>query len=164
AIRVKFSMHPGVVSGTRLRMRGQGEAASSHREQTGDLYIELQVEMHPWFERDGPDLLMALPLSYADLALGASVEIPHIDADKLRIKVPPGSKPGETITIMGRGLPRPKANSMRGSVTVVLKLEVPRKSTRSMRKRLNVMREEMEGELDDLEVRIKNEARSRRMG
>ncbi len=164
AIRVKFSVHPGIVSGTRLRMRGQGEAASSHREQTGDLYIELQVETHPWFERDGPDLLMALPLSYADLALGTSVEIPHIDADNLRIKVPPGSKPGETITITGRGLPRPKANSMRGSVTAVLKLEVPRKSTRSMRKRLIEIRDEMEGELDDLEDRIKKEARSRRMG
>ena len=164
AIRVKFSVHPGVVSGTRLRMRGQGEAATSHREQTGDLYIELEVEPHPWFERDGPDLLMALPLSYADLALGTSVEIPHIDAENLRIKVPPGSKPGETITILGRGLPRPKSNSMRGSVTAVLKLEVPRKTSRSMRKRLNEMRDDMESELDGLEERIKKEAMSRRRG
>ena len=164
AIRVKFAVHPGVGSGTRLRMRGQGEAASNSRGQAGDLYIELEVTPHPWFERDGPDLLMALPLSYADLALGASIEIPHIDADDLRIKVPPGSKPGETITISGKGLPRPRANSRRGSVTVVLKLEVPRKASRTMRKRLNEMREEMEGELDGLEDRIKKEATTRRRG
>jgi molecular chaperone DnaJ len=145
-------------------MRGQGEAASNSRGQAGDLYIELEVTPHPWFERDGPDLLMALPLSYADLALGTSIEIPHIDADDLRIKVPPGSKPGETITISGKGLPRPRANSRRGSVTVVLKLEVPRKASRTMRKRLNEMREEMEGELDGLEDRIKKEATSRRRG
>ena len=163
-LRVKFSVHPGVGSGTRLRMRGQGEAASSNRGQAGDLYIELEVEPHHWFERDGPDLLMALPLSYADLALGTSIEIPHIDSDDLRIKVPPGSKPGETITISGRGLPRPRANSRRGSVTVVLKLEVPRKASRTMRKRLNEMRDDMESELDGLEDRIKKEAMSRRRG
>ncbi len=163
-LRVKFSVHPGVGSGTRLRMRGQGEAASSNRGQAGDLYIELEVEPHHWFERDGPDLLMALPLSYADLALGTSIEIPHIDSDVLRIKVPPGSKPGETITISGRGLPRPRANSRRGSVTVVLKLEVPRKASRTMRKRLNEMRDDMESELDGLEDRIKKEAMSRRRG
>jgi molecular chaperone DnaJ len=145
-------------------MRGQGEAASSNRGHTGDLYIELEVGTHPWFERDGSDLLMALPLSYADLALGTSIEIPHIDADDLRIKVPSGSKPGETITISGRGLPRPRANSRRGSVTVVLKLEVPRKTSRTMRKRLNEMRDDMEDELDVLEDRIKKEAMSRRRG
>jgi molecular chaperone DnaJ len=143
-------------------MRGQGEAASSNRGQAGDLYIELEVEPHHWFERDGSDLLMALPLSYADLALGTSIEIQHMDADDLRIKVPPGSKPGETITISGRGLPRPRANSRRGSVTVVLKLEVPRKPSRTMRKRLNEMRDDMESELDGLEDRIKKEAVSRR--
>ena len=51
----------------------------------GDLYVELNLEPHPWFERDGQDLLMALPLSYADLSLGIEIEIPHIDSKNLKI-------------------------------------------------------------------------------
>ena len=50
---------------------GTGEA--------GDLFIELEVEPHPWFERSGSDLIMSLPLGYADLLLGTSVELEHID-------------------------------------------------------------------------------------
>ena len=53
-------------------------------------------------KRDGADLLMALPLNFADLTLGATIEIPHIDSDDLRIAIPPGSNPGETISIPGR--------------------------------------------------------------
>ncbi|MEE2625055.1 MAG: J domain-containing protein [Candidatus Thermoplasmatota archaeon] len=164
AIRVKFSVHPGVDTGTRLRMKGQGEAASSLNGQSGDLYIELEVDSHQWFERDGSDLLMALPLSFADLTLGTTVEIAHIDSKSLQFKVPSGSSPGETITILGRGLPSSRGGSRRGSVTAVLKLEVPRNLPRAIRKKIVDMRDELEGELKPLEDRIRNEARSRRSG
>ena len=162
SIKVKFGVSPGVRSGTRLRMRGQGEAAPSLNGNPGDLYIELEVEPHPWFERDGSDLLMALPLSFADLSLGTTIEIPHIDAKSLRIKVPQGSTPGETIPIRDRGLPRSRGRSGRGTVTAVLKLEVPRKPSRSMLKKIKEIRDEMEGELKPLEDRIRDEAKTRR--
>ena len=109
SIKVKFSIRPGISTGSRLRMRGQGEASTSMNGSPGDLYIEIDVETHPWFERDGTDLLMALPLSYADLLLGTRVELPHVDHEALNIKVPAGSIPGETITIHGRGLPNPRS-------------------------------------------------------
>ena len=162
SIKVKFSMHPGVSSGTRLRMRGQGEASSSLNGEPGDLFIEIELEPHPWFERDGSDLLMALPLSFADLSLGTTVEIEHLDEENLEIKIPAGSSPGETVTIRGRGLPRSMQGSSRGSVTAVLKLLLPRKSSRSMRKKIAELREDMEKELPPLEERIRNEAESRR--
>ncbi len=159
---VKFSVHPGIISGTRLRMRGQGEAPNSFSGSPGDLFIEIDVEPHPWFERDGPDLLMALPLSFADLLLGTIVEISHLDSEPLRIKVPPGSRPGETISILGRGLPSSSQSSRRGNVTAVLKLEVPKKTSRSIRKKIKELREEMEGELLPVEDRMSNEANFRR--
>jgi molecular chaperone DnaJ len=162
SIKVKFSISPGVRTGSRLRMRGQGEASSSMNGVPGDLYIEIELENHPWFERDGNDLLMALPLSYADLLLGTNVAIPHIDATDLKIKVPAGSSPGETLTIPGRGLPNPRNPKRRGSVTAVLKLEMPKKASRSSRKAISDFREDMESELPELEDRIRHEADVRR--
>ena len=162
SIRVKFFVTPGIVSGNRLRMREQGEASSSLNGPPGDLYIEIEVEPHPWFERDGPDLLMALPLSFADLTLGTTVEIPHIDSEPLLIKVPPSSNPGETISISGRGLPRNHLRPNRGSVTVVLRLQSPKKPSRKLKKKIDEIRAELEDSIPPIEDRIKDEARLRR--
>jgi len=162
SMRVKFSVSPGISAGTRLRMRGQGEAAHSMNGTSGDLFIEIDVERHPWFERDGSDLLMALPLSYADLSLGVKIEIPHIDSNKLLIKVPPGSNPGETITIRGRGLPHSRNTSVRGSVTVVLRLILPPNETRSLKNKIKEIRDELDSLLPPIEERILEEAKSRR--
>ena len=162
SIQVKFSVTPGIVSGNRLRMRGQGEAPNSLNGRPGDLYIEIEVQNHQWFERDGADLLMALPLSFADLTLGTTVEIPHIDSENLRIKVPPSSNPGETITIHGRGLPLNANTSRRGSVTVVLRLQSPKKATRSLKNKIKEIRAELEDSIPPIEERIREEANSRR--
>jgi len=160
--RVKFSIKPGITSGNRLRMRGQGEASTSLNGSPGDLYIEIDVEPHPWFERDGSDLLMALPLNFADLTLGTTIEIPHIDSDNLRIKVPPGSNPGETISIPGRGLPYSNRRARRGSVTVVLRLQAPTKTSRKLKKKIEEIRVELENNIPTVEERIRDEAKSRR--
>ena len=154
----------GISSGTRLRMRGHGEAPKGNRGDSGDLYIQIEVDSHPWFERDGPDLLMALPLGYVDLVLGTDIEIPHIDGKPLTIKVPAGSKPGETLTIAGRGLPGGRGRRERGSVTVLLKLDMPSKVPRGLRKSLEGMREEIGTDMDSLQDRIREEARNRRRG
>ena len=72
---------------------------------SGHLYIEISHKAHEWFERDGSDLLMALPINFVDLTLGCELELPHIDGENLKIKVPKGSMPGDTVSIKGRGSP-----------------------------------------------------------
>ena len=162
AKQVQFTVPPGVSTGTRLRMRGHGEAARGNRGESGDLYIQIEVEEHPWFERDGPDLLMALPLGFVELVLGTQVEIPHIDGSDLSIKVPAGSNPGETLSIPGRGLPGGRGRRGRGSVTVLLKLDMPRKVPRSLKKSLEGMRGEIGTDMDSLQDAIRFEANKRR--
>ena len=162
AKQVRFTVPPGVTTGTRLRMRGHGEASRGNRGESGDLYIQMSVQQHPWFERDGPVLLMALPLGYVDLVLGTLIEIPHIDGSELSIKVPAGSNPGETITISGRGLPGGRGRRGRGSVTVLLKLDMPSKVPRSLKKSLEGMREDIGTDMDSLLDSIRFEADKRR--
>ena len=83
--KVEFSVPPGVENGTRLRMSCFCESAKSDSGDPGHLYIEIDIDEHEWFERDGSDLLMAIPLSYTDLVLGTTIEVPHLDGELLII-------------------------------------------------------------------------------
>ena len=161
-VKVKFSIQPGINSGTRLRIKGQGESPTRNQGSSGDLFVEIEVKQHKWFERDGADLIMALPLSFTDLALGKKISIPHIDGKNLVITIPPNSKPGETITISSRGLPIPMKSSVRGSVIIVLKLDMPGKFSSSMKKKLKLISKDLDLELSPLESRIEEESKRRR--
>ena len=114
------------------------------------------------FERDGADLLMALPLGFVELALGTQIIIPHPDGADLRIKVPAGSNPGDTINLPGRGLPGGRRG--RGSVTVLLKLDMPKKVSKSLKKSLDSLKDEIGTDFDSLEDSIRDEAQRRRRG
>ena len=86
--KLRFNIPIGAEDGTRLRMRGKGEPSTQSNGQTGDLFIELEIEQHPWFERSNADLIMSLPVGYSDLILGTQVTLPHIDGEPLVIKIP----------------------------------------------------------------------------
>ena len=156
--KIKFSVPPGIANGNRIKITGQGEAARGNGGDNGNLYIEIEVEEHPWFERDESDILMALPINYADLLLGTTIEIPHIDDKILKIKVPTMSKPGDTITIQGRGLPHMRSSRGRGSVTVLLKLEIPNKISKTLKNKLVKLRDDIKVSSTTLEESITEEA------
>lgn len=157
--KLRFTIPPGAEDGTRMRMRGKGEPIRGGT--NGDLYIQLETESHPWFERDGPDLIMALPLGYPEMVLGTEVELPHIDGKPIHIVVPPGSRPSETIIVRGRGMPRRRARG-RGDVTVLLKLYVPDKINKEMRKMLEGLKENFGLPIETIEDTVRNEAKDRR--
>lgn len=156
---LRFQVPKGAESGTRLRMKGKGEPSSFPNGETGDLYIEIEVEAHPWFERSGSDLIMSLPLGYADLVLGTTIELDHIDGKGIEIKVPPHSNSGETLTIRQRGLPHPRTGR-NGDVVVLLKLHMPKKLSKDAKKSLNILRDELGPE--DITQRILEDSEERR--
>ena len=90
--------------------------------------------------------------------------IPNGDGELLKIKVPAGSKPGQTILLKGRGLPSQRSRSGRGSVMVLLKLDLPSKISRGLKKKLLEIRDEISNSDDELREKIREEARSRRRG
>lgn len=157
---LRFSVPAGAEDGTRLRLRGKGEPGRDGQP-AGDLLVELEVSPHSYFERSRSDLIMSLPLGYADLALGTTITLDHLDGSPLEIRVPKGSTAGDTIDIARRGFPRLRGGG-RGDVVVLLKLHMPKKFSRSARSSLEELREHMAP--SDLEERIREEADVRRRG
>ena len=141
-------------------MRGKGQPAPNGNGDSGELFIELVIEEHQWFERNGMDLIMSLPLGFSDLALGTNVTLPHIDDKDLVIKVPSGTNSGDTITIPARGLPSSRGVG-RGDVVVLCKLHMPSKLDKSSRKSLEELREKLSGSKDMI-TKIIDDANERR--
>ncbi|MBT4066316.1 MAG: DnaJ domain-containing protein [Euryarchaeota archaeon] len=157
---LRFTLPPGAQDGTRLRMRGKGQPAPNGNGIPGDLFIELVVKEHAWFERNGMDLIMSLPLGYSDLALGTTVTIPHVDDKDLVVKVPSGTNSGDTITIAGRGLPSSRGVG-RGDVVVLCKLHMPKKFDKGTKKALDELRSKLGGS-EDIIDKITDDADDRR--
>ena len=142
-------------------MQGQGEPPANGIGTNGHLYIEISVHDHAWFERSDTDLLMALPVGFGDLVKGRKFTIPHLDGKDLEIVVPPSTRPGETIDIRDRGIPRSRGRG-RGDVTVLIKLHVPKKISRSDLSVLDSLSNVLNLSEDSVVDSIRSEAEDRR--
>jgi molecular chaperone DnaJ len=93
----------GVETGNTIRLSGEGELGE-YGGPPGDLYIYLTVEPHSLFKRDGQDVVLDVPLSFAQAALGTEIEIPTLKG-KEKLKVPAGTQPGQLFRLRGKGFP-----------------------------------------------------------
>ncbi|MDR5710181.1 MAG: molecular chaperone DnaJ [Armatimonadota bacterium] len=112
----------GVQEGAWLRLAGEGEAGR-HGGPRGDLYVVVHLARHPVFERRGLDLYCTVPLSMTQAALGDEVEVPTLDGPK-SVTVPPGTQPGEVLTLKGYGLP--SSEGRRGDLHVRFEVRIPK--------------------------------------
>ena len=158
--KIRFEIPAGVANGTRMRLRGRGEPSLRLGGSPGDMIVEIVVEPHDWFERDGADLIMSLPVGFPELAMGTTVSITHIDGKNLEIKIPKGSSAGQTIEIQNRGLIGRRGR--RGSVVVLLKLHMPSKIDKKTRSTLQDISPALSILDDDVEDAIRKEANDRR--
>jgi molecular chaperone DnaJ len=99
---VNVKIPAGVDAGSRLKLRGEGEAGE-HGGPSGDLYVVLDVEEHPIFTREGTDLICEVPVSIAQAALGTEIEVPTLDGSA-KVKVPAGTQSGQMFRLRGRGV------------------------------------------------------------
>jgi molecular chaperone DnaJ len=119
---VTVAIPAGVEDGTRLRVAGKGEAGRRGGG-PGDLFLQVQVEADPRFERRGPNLYLELPVSFSECALGAKVEIPTPEGHST-IKVPPGTQSGANLRLKGLGMPIP-GSTTRGDFFAKIKVVTP---------------------------------------
>ncbi|HEV2363083.1 MAG TPA: molecular chaperone DnaJ [Caulobacteraceae bacterium] len=118
----------GVDDGARIRLAGEGDAGARGGPR-GDLYIFVSVRPHELFERDGLDLLCAVPVPMTTAALGGEIEAPCLcerpeDECKVRVRIPEGSQAGRTVRLRGRGMPSLRSRD-RGDLVVELMVETP---------------------------------------
>jgi molecular chaperone DnaJ len=124
----EVSIPAGVDTGMRLCLRGEGEAGMNGGPR-GDLYVDIEVKKHALFQREGQDLMYRLPVTFAQAALGAEIEIPTLKGRET-MKIKPGTQPGEINRLRGMGMPDPRGGNGRvGDLLVEVQVEIPRKLT-----------------------------------
>lgn len=123
----------GIDDGQTVSLRGQGHAGMNGGP-AGDLLITVSVKAHPLFERDGSSVIMEMPISFVQAALGAEVEVPTLDG-KVNLTIPEGTQTGSTFRLRGKGIPR-VGGSVRGDQYVTVNIETPKNLTKEQKELL----------------------------
>jgi DnaJ-class molecular chaperone len=114
----------GVDSGSLVRLAGQGQPGGNGGP-AGDLLVRIRIASHPWFRREGNNLLVDLPVTVSEAALGAKVEAPTLSEGRVVVTIPPGTSSGAKLRLKGKGVLDRSTND-RGDLYVVVKIMVPR--------------------------------------
>jgi molecular chaperone DnaJ len=128
---IELRIPPGVDTGTRLRVAGEGEPGPNNGP-AGDLYVVLEVKEHPFFERRGADLYCTIPLSIAQATLGTELQVPGLAGEE-KLKIPEGTQSGAVFRIKGKGLADPRGGG-KGDLYYHVRVLTPTKLTREQRK------------------------------
>ncbi|GAA3703702.1 DnaJ C-terminal domain-containing protein [Zhihengliuella alba] len=116
---VEVRVPAGIKDGQTVRVRGKGQPGQAG---PGDLMVKVHVKPHRFFARDGNDIRVHVPVSFAEAALGGEIEVPTLAGDTVRLKVPAGSSSGRTLRVKGRGVKTAKAT---GDLLVTIDVVVP---------------------------------------
>ena len=129
----------GIEDGTRIRLAGDGEAGLMGGP-PGDLYIFLSIRAHDFFQREGADLYCRVPISMARASLGGTVEVPSIDGDKSKVKIPEATQTGRQFRLRGKGMPVLRSTQV-GDMYIQVVVETPQNLTRRQRELLTEFEE-----------------------
>lgn len=115
----------GVNDGATIRLRGKGEPPTGISSEPGDLLLKITVRPHAVFTRDGENLLLDLPVTFAEAALGATVPVPTLDGAAVKVKIAPGTPSGRVLRVKGRGVHRKDGTS--GDLLAKVQVVVPQR-------------------------------------
>jgi molecular chaperone DnaJ len=135
---IKIDVPAGIDGGEMIRLPGQGEAVKGGV--PGDLYVKVHVKPHPVFTKQGPNLLMDLPLKLTDALLGTTVSVTTLDDKVLEVKVPAMSKTEEVLRVRGRGIAYPEGGT--GDLLIRVSMTMPKKLSGKAKKAIEELKNE----------------------
>jgi molecular chaperone DnaJ len=130
----------GAKDGMKIRVPGRG-GAGRRGGPAGDLFVVTRVEEHPVFKRQGDDLVVEVPVSFVEAALGAQIELPRPEGGTVKLRLPAGTQDGKRLKVRGAGAPRPRGGGS-GDLIVRVDLVVPKKLNRREREILEALADE----------------------
>ncbi|TWP39017.1 DnaJ C-terminal domain-containing protein [Leekyejoonella antrihumi] len=136
---VKTRIPAGVKDGQTIRVRGKGQPGPAG---AGDLMLHITVLPHPVFGRDGNNLTIDLPVTFAEAALGATVAVPTLDGSTVKVKVKSGTPSGRVLRVKGRGI---KAKSGAGDLLAKVQVVVPQRLTKEAKAAVEALAEQENG-------------------
>jgi molecular chaperone DnaJ len=131
---VEVKVPPGVDTGTRLKLGGEGEPAPAQGGNPGDLYVVVQVREHPLFTREDTEILCEMPISFVQASLGGQVDVPTLDGPT-KLKIPAGTQSGKVFRLKGKGVPSLSGQG-RGDQHVRVTVETPSHLSKEQRELL----------------------------
>ena len=134
---VKIRIPAGVEDGTRLRLKGKGGQGTDGGP-SGDLIVIIRVSQHEIFEREGKNLLVDMPVSFIDAALGVDIEVPTYSDGLKKLRLPAGTQTGSTFRVKGAGVSDGESN---GDLLVTINITVPTDLSESQRDALENLAE-----------------------
>ena len=142
----------GVNDGAKIRVKGKGAPGEAG---PGDLFIELHVKPHAIFSRKGENLLLTLPVTFAEAALGADLKVPTLAGDDVIVRLAAGTPTGRVLRVKGRGI---KKGAVTGDLLITIEVQVPRRLEGKALDAIKTFAKETEG--DDVRTEFLNKARS----
>lgn len=137
--RIKIKIPAGVDNGMRLKMSGYGDAGISNAP-AGDLYVDIEIEPHEAFEREGDDVYIELPITFTEAALGSKKIVPTPLGESCRIQIPEGTQNGKLLRVSGKGFPNVHKQGA-GDLLVRILVETPVRLTEKQKDLLRAFEE-----------------------
>ena len=131
--RYDVKIPPGILSGQKIRLSGQGGKGSGGGG-NGDLFLKVEIEPHPRFRLKGRDLYTELPITPWEAALGANIDIQTL-SEPVTLMVPAGTQSGQKLRLRAKGMPNPKGTA--GDLYVVMQIKVPKSLSKKERELFN---------------------------
>ncbi|MBO3143491.1 DnaJ C-terminal domain-containing protein [Dermatophilus congolensis] len=127
----------GVKDGATIRLRGKGESSPMAGGEAGDILLKVTVKPHPVFRLEGNDLVVDVPVTFAEAALGATISVPTLGGNPVKLKLPAGTPSGRSLRVRGRGVP---AKGTPGDLRARIQVTVPQRLTDEARAAIEALR------------------------
>jgi molecular chaperone DnaJ len=144
----------GVKDGSKIKLKGRGSPGAAG---PGDLFVIIHVTKHPVFTRDEENLLMTLPVTFAEASLGADIVVPTIDGEEVKVRLAPGTQNGKTLRVKGRGITR---NHKTGDLLITIDVVVPQRVDGKAKKALEDFASAMQDDDANLRADLAQRARA----